>query len=119
MTHVASEPVSATGALDAANDRRRRAPAGGAGPAADRKAAATTPGTFAADLEAARRARDAHLRRLWQMTIDQRVAAMHRGELTLRQLAAWSGRHPEQVPKLNREFYWIAINTPELCEGND
>jgi hypothetical protein len=74
------------------------------------------PGTFAAQLEADRRARDAHLRRIWQMTAEQRIAAMHRGELTLRQLAAWSAKHPEQVPTLNGEFDWIAINTPEVCE---
>jgi hypothetical protein len=41
---------------------------------------------------------------------------MHRGELTLRHLAAWSGRHPEQVPTLTGEFDWIAINTPEVSE---
>jgi len=37
---------------------------------------------------------------------------MRRGE----QLAAWSARHPEQVPMLNGEFEWIAIRAPEVCE---
>ena len=38
---------------------------------------------------------------------------MRRGELTLEQLAAWSARHPDQVPKLHDEFEWIAIKTSE------
>jgi hypothetical protein len=50
------------------------------------------------------------------MSPEQRVAAMRRGELTVEQLAAWSARHPEQVPMLNGEFEWIAIRTPEACE---
>jgi hypothetical protein len=102
--------------LEAPDDRRRCAPADGAKRAPSPQAATMPPGTFAAQLEADRRARDAHFRRLWQMTVEQRIAAMHRGELTLRQLAAWSGRHPQQVPTLNGEFDWIAINTPEVCE---
>ena len=67
-------------------------------------------------LAAAERARHARLRRLWQMAPEQRVAAMRRGELTVEQLAAWSARHPEQVPMLNGEFEWIAIRMPEVCE---
>jgi hypothetical protein len=74
------------------------------------------PTTFYEQLTAAERARHARLRRLWQMTAEQRIAAMRRGELTLEQLAAWSARHPEQVPMLNGEFEWIAMRTPEVCE---
>ena len=74
------------------------------------------PTTFNEQLAAAERSRHARLRRLWQMTAEQRVAAMRRGELTREELAAWSGRHPEQVPILNGEFEWIAIDTPEVCE---
>jgi len=62
------------------------------------------------------RARQGRLRSLWQMTAEQRIAAMRRGELTREQLAAWSARHPEQVPMLNGEFEWIAIRMPEVCE---
>jgi hypothetical protein len=62
------------------------------------------------------RARQGRLRSLWQMSVEQRIAAMRRGELTLEQLAAWSARHPDQVPKLNDEFEWLAIKTPEICE---
>lgn len=64
----------------------------------------------------ARRAREARLRGLWQMTVPQRIAAMRRGELTLEQCAAWAARHPEQVPLLNGEFEYIAMFTPEVCD---
>jgi hypothetical protein len=66
-----------------------------------------------ARLERARRGR---LRSLWQMNVAERIAAMRRGELTLEQLAAWSARHPDQVPLVNGEFEWIATRTPEACE---
>ncbi len=59
--------------------------------------------------------RKARLRTLWQMTPSERVAAMRRGQLTREQLAAWTGRHPDQVPRLNGEFEWIAVHTPEAC----
>ena len=102
--------------LDAPDDRRRCAPAGGTDRAPDPQGPPAVPTTFYEHLAAAERARRARLRRLWQMTAEQRVAAMRRGELTPEQLAAWSGRHPEQMPMLNGEFEWIAINTPEVCE---
>jgi hypothetical protein len=111
-----SATTAAGRGLDVPDDRRRCAPADGADRAPDPRGAVMARGTFAADLEAARRARDAHLRHLWQMTAEQRIAAMRRGELTLSQLAAWSGRFPEQLPRIGDEFEWIAINTPEVCE---
>jgi hypothetical protein len=102
--------------LDAPDDRRRGAPAQGGDRAPGPQGAAAVPTTFHQQLAAAERARRARLRRVWQMSPDQRVAAMRRGELTVEQLAAWSARHPEQVPMLNGEFEWIAIRTPEACE---
>jgi len=102
--------------LDAQDDRRRCAPAEGADQAPDPQGAAAVPTTFTEQLVAAERARHARLRRVWQMSPEQRVAAMRRGELTVEQLAAWSARHPEQVPMLNGEFEWIAIRTPEARE---
>ena len=72
--------------------------------------------TFAEQLTRAERARQGRLRSLWQMTPAQRVAAMRRGELTYEQLAAWSARHPEQVPIADDEFEWIIAKTPEACE---
>ena len=68
------------------------------------------------NLARAQRERHGRLRSLWQLTPAQRVAAMRRGELTLEQLAAWSARHPGQVPTVNGEFEWIAVRTPEACE---
>jgi hypothetical protein len=67
-------------------------------------------------LLATERTRNARLRRMWQMSPAQRVAAMRRGELTREALAAWTARHPEQVPLLNGEWEWIAAKTPETCE---
>ena len=61
-----------------------------------------------------RRARQARLRALWQMTSSERVAAMRRGELTLEQCAAWAARYPEQVPLINGEFEYLAAFTPEV-----
>lgn len=89
---------------------------------ADRHAPATqpstiaAPGTFSDDLAVAVRARRARLRRLWQMTPAQRVAAMRRGELTYEQLAAWSARYPDQIPILQGEYLWLIAHTPEVCE---
>jgi hypothetical protein len=60
--------------------------------------------------------REARLRALWEMTPNERVVAMRRGELTLEQCAAWAARHPEQVPLLNGEFEYLARHTPEVCE---
>ena len=41
---------------------------------------------------------------------------MRRGELTYRELAAWTARYPDQVPRLNGEFEWLAAFTPEAAE---
>jgi hypothetical protein len=62
------------------------------------------------------RARAARLDELWQMSAQERVGAMRRGELSLEQCAAWAARHPEQVPLVNGEFEYLAAFTPEVCE---
>ena len=64
----------------------------------------------------AERARAGRLRSLWQMTPAQRVAAMRRGDLTYEQLAAWSARHPDEVPTAHGEFEWIVAKLAEVCE---
>ena len=56
-------------------------------------------------------------RQVWAMTPAQRVTAMRAGRLTSFQLSVWAARHPEQVPKLNGEFEFIAIFTPEVAEA--
>ena len=55
------------------------------------------------------------LRQLWVMLPSQRVAAMRRGELNMRQCCAWAARHPDQVPLLNGKFEFIAAYTPEAA----
>jgi hypothetical protein len=53
---------------------------------------------------------------VWRMSPAERVAAMHRGDLSLFQCLAWAARYPEQVPLLNGEWWFIAIRTPEVAE---
>lgn len=110
MTAIA-RPMS-----EALGEHCRDAPVAGGDEAPDPDRASVETGTFADHLLAAERERNARLRRLWQMSAEQRIAAMRRGELTREQLAAWSARHPEQVPLLNGEWEWIAAKTPEACE---
>jgi len=76
----------------------------------------TAPETWWESVQRAERARAGRLRSLWQMTPDQRVAAMRRGDLTYEQLAAWSARHPDEIPTVHGEFEWIIAKLPEVCE---
>jgi len=76
----------------------------------------SAPETWWESMARAERARAGRLRSLWQMTPEQRIAAMRRGHLTYEQLAAWSARHPDQVPTVHGEFEWIAAKLPEFCE---
>jgi hypothetical protein len=100
-------------------------PAGGTHRAPDPQAARmpepdpdreSPPETWWESLARAERARAGRLRSLWQMTPAQRVAAMRRGELTYEQLAAWSARHPDEVPTVHGEFEWIVAKLAEMCE---
>lgn len=54
--------------------------------------------------------------RLWAMSAAERVAAMHRGEHTLDQLAAWTRARPDECPTVNGKFAWIALSTPEVAD---
>jgi hypothetical protein len=76
----------------------------------------TAPETWWESIARAERARAGRLRSLWQMTPAQRVAAMRRGDLTYEQLAAWSARHPDEVPTAHGEFEWIVAKLAEVCE---
>jgi hypothetical protein len=62
------------------------------------------------------KAREARLKELWKMTVDERIVAMRAGKLSLEQCAAWAARYPEQVPLLNGEFEYLAAFTPEVRE---
>ncbi len=55
---------------------------------------------------------------LWAMSVDQRVVAMRRGELTRNQLYEWARHAPREVPLLNGEFEFIAALTPEAAEAD-
>ena len=76
----------------------------------------SAPETWWESVARAERARAGRLRSLWQMTPIQRVASMRRGELTYDQLAAWSARHPDEVPTVHGEFEWIVAKLAEVCE---
>ena len=53
---------------------------------------------------------------LWTMTPEQRVEAMWAGELNRYQLYEWAKRAPHEVPKINKEFAFIALLTPEVAD---
>jgi hypothetical protein len=59
----------------------------------------------------------ARIRLLWAMTPAQRVAAMYRRELTYGQLAAWAAARPHEVPLLDGEFWFIAVDTVDVAES--
>jgi hypothetical protein len=61
--------------------------------------------------------RGEELHTLWAMTRAERITAMWRSELTLRQLCQWSSRAQHEVPLLGGEFAWIAMRTPEWAEA--
>ena len=63
--------------------------------------------------------RGEEFRTLWAMTRDERIAAMWRSELTLRQLCQWSSRAQHEVPLLGGEFAWIVMRTPEWAEASN
>lgn len=66
---------------------------------------------------ATRRAENAErFRTLWQMTAQQRVSAMRRGELSWSQLWEWAKQRPQEVPLVNGEFEFIAMLTPEVAD---
>lgn len=53
---------------------------------------------------------------LWQMTAQQRVSAMRRGELSWSQLWEWAKQRPAEVPLVNGELEFIALLTPEAAD---
>lgn len=83
----------------------------------------TTPATnhtqhaIDAAVQARPRSHAEQLRDLWAMTTDERIAAMHRGDLSLLACCAWAARHPDEVPRIHTgdspggEFAFLAIHT--------
>jgi hypothetical protein len=54
------------------------------------------------------------LRELSAMTAPERVAAMRRGALNMRQCCARAARYPDQLPRLHGEFEFLAAHLPEV-----
>lgn len=73
------------------------------------------------DVDAPRQTADRadQLRLLWAMSPNERIAAMRRGELSLIQLAAWSRRYPDQVPRIGREFEWIVMSLADTLDARE
>lgn len=65
------------------------------------------------------RTREEAMRHLWEMTPAEREAAMWRGDLSFDQCCAWAQRAPHEVPLINGEFAFIAVQTPEIAELDD
>src|SRR4029077_6004718 len=85
-----------------------------------RTTTATSPDAGGYAFETWMRQRATHaeeLRALWAMTPAERRASMYRRELTQRQLYAWAGARPDEVPLLEGEFWFIAERTPEVAEA--
>jgi len=58
-------------------------------------------------------------RRLWATSADERRAAMYAGTLSLRLCLHWANHAPTEVPLLNGEWWFIAVDTPELADAPD
>jgi hypothetical protein len=48
------------------------------------------------------------LERMWAMTPAQRRQAADRGQLSLGEMLRWAARHPNKVPLVDGEFFFIA-----------
>jgi hypothetical protein len=57
--------------------------------------------------------------RLWAMTPDERVREMRAGRLSLRLCLHWASRRPDEVPLLNGEYEFIAVDTPEVTDQDE
>jgi hypothetical protein len=58
-------------------------------------------------------------RRLWAMTPDERRAAMYARRLPLRLCLHWASHAAHEVPRLDGEWWFIAIDTPEHADDPD
>ena len=65
---------------------------------------------------------------LWELSPEQRAAAMWRSDLTLFQLVEWSSLRPYEVPRIATdltasgepgEFAWIVMSTPEWADAGE
>jgi hypothetical protein len=72
---------------------------------------------FFEDTMAEIHAREARLAPLWEMSPTERADAMYSGRLSREQCWAWGRRYPDEVPRLNGEWWFIAITTPEIADA--
>jgi hypothetical protein len=70
-------------------------------------------------LAAQRASRRERSKALWEMSAEEREAAMWSGELTWGQLFEWSKRAPQEIPLIDGEWAFIALYTPEVAETHD
>ena len=56
------------------------------------------------------------LARMWAMTPAQRRQAAQRGQLSLGEMLKWASRRPQEVPIVDRDFYFI---TAFLADAED
>jgi hypothetical protein len=70
-------------------------------------------------LAAQRASRRERSKALWEMSAEERQAAMWAGKLTWGQLFEWAKLAPREVPQIDGEFAFIAIYTPEVAEAHE
>jgi hypothetical protein len=79
----------------------------------------STPAPFRRERRGGHSSAEQEYQALWAMSRSERIEAMWRSKLTMRQLSKWSSRAPHEVPLLGGEFAWIAMHTPEWAEAAD
>jgi hypothetical protein len=79
--------------------------AAGSSPSAERRSSGTKVGFFEAEAQ-----REAFLARLVRMSAEERRRAARYGGFTSWQRALWAARFPKEVPVVNGEYEWIAVN---------
>ena len=57
--------------------------------------------------------------RLWAMTADERREEMFAGRLSFRLCFHWANHAPHEVPLLNGEWWFIAVETPEVADAHE
>lgn len=68
---------------------------------------AADPFAFLADVDPAK---EAQLRALWALSVEERIERMYARQLSTTQLWAWAQRHPGQVPTLSGEWWFLAVD---------
>ena len=59
------------------------------------------------------------LAEFWKLTTAERVAMAQQGRLTLGEMLRWAARHPDEVPLVDGEFFFITGLLADSDEGSD